>query len=750
MTLQNWPPADREALARFYCAGNEWTWQQMCDGSTSAAREAMRWIESNQAPPNHALLLPRVRGGETAWYAIAFDDRRFEALREELTSFLGRAGTDFNGVRADLDLNDPCEAVLCEWAGPRRVFRMNVIKEERANVRAALNLFLRVCGDKPPRSATVYRTTDALLRDFFAALVNGDEPAAVRAHVQLHEGGRLSAENINFLKVERHAAFGRWHDIVQLPEISLITRITRPRRITALIAEALWRVDEEKWRQSPEIAVDYFRTHVQGRFPILFRTRQGITNSAALLMFAIAAAAIEPANRNEIERVGTVLTGQPDREFIQKLLAHFPDPVQPPPVHADPLVPARVALDKDQYDEAWSIALECEASLMRCRILIACAVEIARAETAAIALDAVDSLSEADRNDLLRASKQARYVKELQALTEVNGSEPNDWESWFEQLDQDPKTPNLVELAKLSIESWPISAYRTAPFRVTGLADRLIVDRSGDAIMIQMISLPNLLRYFLQEGRGEREFLPIYKASLMLVACSESFGGSDWSTAQTLLDAVLTAGANNEEYRETIEALSLIWSTHGSVHHLDWGLDTLDLLATKKACAPDPRDKFVLELQKTFCAGYRRVARHQWETFKVLSSDLGKDDQFNALNPPAFEDGAATNGELLPNLSGSKVGIYTLTESAGRHAAVALEQMFPGIDVRLNNDKVSTGPLVSLARECDHLIVVADSSKHAATDALKAHRPKDASPVTYAAGKGSSSIIAALLKLASA
>jgi len=749
MKLATWPKAHREALARFYETAHPWNWQQMCDGSDEMALHAMRWIESNQAPPNHALLLPRVRGDESVWYAIAFDDRRFEALREELTAFLGRAGTDFNGVRADLDLNDPCEAVLCEWAGPRRVFRMNVIKEERANVRKALNLFLRVCGDKPPRSATAYRTTDALLREFFAALVNGDEPAAVRAHVQLHEGGRLSAENINFLKVERHAAFGRWHDIVQLPEISLITRITRPRRITALIAEALWRVDEEKWRHSPEIAVDYFRTHVQGRFPILFRTRQGITNSSALLMFAIAAAAIEPAHRNEIERVGAVLTGQPDREFVQKLLSHFPDPVQPVPVIEDPLAQARAALDNDQYDEAWAIALECELSLRRCKVLIACAIEIATPETAAITVEAVDSLSEADRSDLLKASRQFRYVQELRALTDVNVSKQDDWESWFDQLDRDPKAPGLVEFAKKSIELWPISTYRSSPFRITSLADRLILDRSGDAIVVQMISLPNFLRYFLQEGRGEREFLPIYKASLILVAFSESFGGSDWSTAQTLLDAVLTAGANDEDYRETIEALSLIWSTHGSVHHLDWGLDTLDLLATKKARTPDPRDKFVLGLQETFRAGYRRVARHQWETFKVLSSDLRKEDQFNALNPPAFEDGATTNGELLPNLSGRKVGIYTLTESAGRHAAAALKQMFPGIDVRLNNDKVSTGPLVSLARECDHLIVVADSSKHAATDALKANRPKDASPVTYAAGKGSSSIIAALLKVAS-
>ena len=133
MSLSDWPAAHRKALARFYAAGHIWTWQQMRDGDGNAAVHARRWIETSPAPPEHPLLLPRLRGEQSIWYAIAFDDRRFEALREELNAFLGSAGTDFNGMRAELDLNDPAEAVLAEWPGPRRVFRLNVIDKERKN-----------------------------------------------------------------------------------------------------------------------------------------------------------------------------------------------------------------------------------------------------------------------------------------------------------------------------------------------------------------------------------------------------------------------------------------------------------------------------------------------------------------------------------------------------------------------------------------------------------------------------------------
>jgi hypothetical protein len=254
-----------------------------------------------------------------------------------------------------------------------------------------------------------------------------------------------------------------------------------------------------------------------------------------------------------------------------------------------------------------------------------------------------------------------------------------------------------------------------------------------------------LLRYFLPEGVGEREFLPIYKELLLLLSFSDALSESDWMTAQTLLEAVLAAGADRETYRDSVEAMSQIWQMHGSVQHVDWALDTIDLLAVHKAQDEDAQTGFVSKLLETFRSGYRRIERHQWATLQVLSGDLGKTDEFNGLNPPNFKSDATAGEATLPDLSGRKVGIYTLTDAAGRHAAAALGQLFPGVDVRLNHDKVATAPLVSLARECDYLIVTTDSSKHAATNALKANRPARASPLIYAAGKGSSSIISALL-----
>jgi hypothetical protein len=686
--------------------------------------------------------LPRLRGEQSIWYAIAFDDRRFEALREELNAFLASAGTDFNGMRAELDLNDPAEAVLAESAGRRRVFRLNVIDKERKNVRTALNQLLTVYRLKPARRPTAYRTTEALLREFFAALVNHDEENATRLLSQLHDSGRLSAENLHFLKVERHAAFGRWVDIVQMPELSLLARVTRPRHVTELIAEALWRVHLEPRHEDPQRAVDYFRAELQGQFQMLFRTRQGITNPSALLIFALAAAATQPANRDEIQSIVNLLPAPPAAEFVRALLALTP--VQPPAVLADPIARAHSALDADRYDDAWSLVRGCEPSSVRCKILIACAAEIATAEAAAIAVEALDSLPDADRTELLKSNRRARDVQHLRTLAARTRPLPDSWETWFTLLDEDPEAEGLVELARQSNEAWPVSVYRTNPARVSKLAELLTAKRSADATRVQMLVLPHFLRYFLPEGAGEREFLPIYKELLLLLAFGEACSDSDWTTAQTLMEAELAAGANRKTFRDAVDALSQIWEMHGSVHRVDWALDTIDLLAAHKA-QDDALTGFVSKLLDTFRSGYRRIERHQWATFQVLSADLGKTDEFNGLNPPNFKDDAPVGGATLPDLDGRKVGIYTLSDAAGRHATATLERLFPGIDVRLNHDKVTTPSLVSLARECDYLIVATDSSTHAATNSLKANRPARASPLIYAAGKGSSSIISALL-----
>jgi hypothetical protein len=107
-----------------------------------------------------------------------------------------------------------------------------------------------------------------------------------------------------------------------------------------------------------------------------------------------------------------------------------------------------------------------------------------------------------------------------------------------------------------------------------------------------------------------------------------------------------------------------------------------------------------------------------------------------AVVPPT---GTTIPTKTASPLSGQRIAVYTLTESAGRQAQSALAEIAPNAVVELNHDHVGTKALAGLAATADIFIIVWTSAKHAATDFIKEHR--NGKPVLYANGRGASSIL---------
>lgn len=103
MNLDAWNDADRLALQAFYEAGQQWSWQEVSDGSSAHGRNVRSWIESSPPPRNRPIILPALRQGhqEPIWFAIAFSEAQAEELREQLIAFVGPTGSDYRGARAD-------------------------------------------------------------------------------------------------------------------------------------------------------------------------------------------------------------------------------------------------------------------------------------------------------------------------------------------------------------------------------------------------------------------------------------------------------------------------------------------------------------------------------------------------------------------------------------------------------------------------------------------------------------------------
>lgn len=754
MNLSGWSDIDRAALRNFYEVGHQWSWEDLENGTAPVARAAREWIETSSPPRVHPLLLPRVQGvaatQRTNWYAIAFNEAQAEELREHLSAFIGSAGTDFSGRRADLDPGDFAESALAAWAGGPWVYRFAVLPGKREVVRNALKRLQQVWHLRPPLPATVFRTTEALLREFFSALINQDETGSVGWLGELRAGGRLSAENLVFLEIERLAAFGRWHELVTLPQAALLTSIRRPRHITALLIEALWRTEFADYvaRGDASGAVAHFRSDFYPRYQNLLRSRGSLNIAPVALTFLLAAVTADPPRREQIPTLLKILAETPHQSFAETLAARVPkdasrtssDPTE------TPLQRARAAFQHDDYDTALLHLRQAPPGPETCSLFLECAAESQSVDDARAASDCFAALSPQEQERVLASNRRRRMWEDLQHLLIPAATVvlPTDWEGWLDRLDGHVEYSQLLSLARQAAIDWPLVSYSNDPERVRHLAELLMADRDEEAQDVLRLAFPHILGYFLKDGKGDPAFLHLYRTLLLLLGVSERFTSEDWPTCQTLLLAILDAGADARVYSDTVSALREVWVRFGSPLRFDWAFDMLDLLIASPAPVAESRDAFFDAVRDRLSKDYRRVRPEHWETFRWLASDLERTADYEALQPKA-EASAVTQSTFAESLSEKIVAIYTLTESAGARAKALLEQIFPSLEVRLSHDHGGTEKLKSLARESDYFVVATRSATHAATDFLKSQRPKGKSPIIYPAGKGSSSIVTALI-----
>ena len=568
MNLSEWSETDRTALRRFYEAGDQWSWEELSNGSTPFARAAHDWIENSPPPRASPILLPRVIGVgsnlRTNWYAISFNEAQAEELREHLIAFVGPAGTDFAGRRADLDPADTAESVLATWVGGRWIYRLSVLPGQRDVVRTALQRLQQLWRRRPTFRAAVLRTTEALLREFSAALVNQDETGAVRWLGELRAGGRLSAENLIFMEVERLAAFERWFELASMPQIALLRSMRKPRHITALLIEALWRTELADFaaRGDAAGAIERFRSDFYPRYQNLLRARGDLSRTPVVLAFLLAAVVGDPPRQEQIPILLELLPEGPDRSFADAVRALAPEP--PPPVSeisiASPLELARGAFQRDDYDTAWLHLQRAPRSPESCSLLLECAYELQSGEAARTVGECLAELSEQQKQTVFASNRRRRAWDELQRLLGPDGAPPPaDWEEWLNRLDVNPDWSRLLPIARQAAFDWSLANYIHAPQRVRLLSDGLLANRSEQAQETLRLALPNLLGFFLENGQGAPAFLPIYQNLLFLLGVSERFSAEDWTTTQTLLLAILDAGADEQVYHETVGALREVW-----------------------------------------------------------------------------------------------------------------------------------------------------------------------------------------------
>ena len=167
------------------------------------------------------------------------------------------------------------------------------------------------------------------------------------------------------------------------------------------------------------------------------------------------------------------------------------------------------------------------------------------------------------------------------------------------------------------------------------------------------------------------ELKPLYRNLLFLLATSDVLSKNSLSISTELISSLLVFGLTAEEYEDVVDQAQYLFENHGALNNLDWVLDVLEVLVLDRCQDQEARLRFFTAVTAFAQQSLHRLSKSQKYALEALHRD------FSIALPPEFGVEDALNQEegeqdISHRLSGKKIGIYTLTHSAGKRAVDAL------------------------------------------------------------------------------
>ena len=225
---------------------------------------------------------------------------------------------------------------------------------------------------------------------------------------------------------------------------------------------------------------------------------------------------------------------------------------------------------------------------------------------------------------------------------------------------------------------------------------------------------------------------------MLSLAADEIHSVQDLSLMADLLSDLVETPHTETEYQECVSYAVESWRKVKSTSSLGNGLELMDILIDSPCAREESRIEFWNAIQEFCISHWSRLSVETKLLVTQLSETLLGDSHQFQKEAPIDTDELAD----VTDLSGKRLGIYTLTESAGRSARQVLSKLFPDLRIDLNHDKSATENLKHLAKNADYFVFASRSAAHQAFYPVTKLR-KD---ILYPTGKGMSSIVTCFLQ----
>jgi hypothetical protein len=726
-------------VQRFFGEDNRFSYADVQQARTSTHEAIQRWTSAH-LKDREPVVLPHWSETGVTWYGIAQTERQARRLAEEVHAFIGPSYSSFTGGRAELRADNAVERLVETYTGGHA---LKFVGEDE-QIREALQLMHDVREEYEPVERGADWGIGRSLRRFDMALQAGDRKAAEAALGYIRERELLDRANCLYLRVRLLAAFRRWDELLDAEAIfDLIQDDSRPLRVTEALIQAVYHRELLPFEDAndPEGAVAHFRDSVLPEYGGLLSVRSSMDTPEVMKAFLLQIVVDESPSDLQLadlleaaERVGLT---DPFFDALANLAGD--DTPDPTPIE-DPLRQAADSWARGDYDAAFHLLRTVEPSVQKVNLLVPLYWDLESLEVGEELKQTLLGLPESDRSSLVDRYPVCGDVVGL-------GGSPSGWAEWFQAVsnNQYETQEKAMEFAERLEGEWHAQVVLDTSGALAALVEA-VEEAPVDGVSGRTISLalPKFLSSLQKDPEYPRSTLQgLYKAVHTRIPYADDLTRSDLDVYRDLAEMRLEYGVSTKEYKEIVEYARYIWSDLESRLHVDWLLEFAELLVL----APTRDEEARLQFLTTVAQAIRRFSDHvepiQIELFGDLCKEVNQDEVASGLEDllPQSEDRDDRDvlGQLL---NGSTLGIYTLTESAGRRVERFLQERCPDVTVHLRHDKAGSDELHRIARNCDYFLVVTRSASHAATGVIEHHVPTDR--LIRPDGKGQSSMLRAL------
>ena len=716
------------------------------------AAELEPWIDNYRAAAD-VRPLPRITGGrqqrKTSWYVLIDDPRVAAVARGEMQGFVGRSYSDFDALQDLFDPLDPLDQKVLRTHPAS--FRFTVRTQKRSDVeevRRLLTIWLNLRTKRPIRNLAQGSSVADHLYSFEEALRMERWSRADESLRRLEQSVLLREENIHGLEILLDDAKGRSEAVWGHRGFDRLVAKGPPRRVQFAMLRSAYRhlLAPNESSRDVNTALQTFRDVVLPRSRPLLAASVGVRSHEAAILLFLGHLHADSPNADVISASSARardLGASPD--WLAELRAASGVAVTAPVDAAGDLVAAMRAFNRNQLDLAWRLASAARPSWDRTALLLRIARE---ADSIAWAAEAVAEFHLASESQA--SSAEYAFARNLllalerrfqDAGTSTTEPIPSGWLEWASRLGRPSAWSAAVRLAEAGMLEWPMSSLVDGELLL--FAEALGAVHNDNAHILRR-AIPYVLRALDDVPSNEPDLGAVLDTLLRVTIFDDSPGETFFPSLTDLLERRFRCGISDTQYRTVLRDVRDVIGLHGSQESLDALADLFDVLERYRCPYAEERAELGAGIVAVAVKCMHKMDHTQLVLIRELARLLQIEIDGLADRIEAFQLESREKGRF-DVFVGSSLALYSLDSAALQRAKKILEFTFPGLKVQLTDAKVSTDALVTAARRADLFVVAHRSAKHAATDAIRAARSGD---LVYAEGKGSSSIVRAVMEWA--